>query len=334
MFTAITLTLVASFQSVVEAHFAKWDSNQDGALSRKEVDMLVSDHRIKGQEAAAIAVINQIHNREPKVRQLSLQGLVSRSSEVQKRFSYLSKVIRRASEVVFEPGDPKIRQIHQGRMGNCFVVAPIGAMAYHFPDALLKLYTRTESGEFLASFPKRKVKLQGPTDAEIATAGLTEGGGFWVPLLEKTVATVLSADKNLDDDAVNDTIAKGGSSRPVLRLFTGEEATKRDLKDADGAAVLTRVAGAAGQKKVLGIAYTGSKPKPPGVTPHHAYAILGFESGKVVMWNPHGDSFKPKGPEGLQFGYAKQNGIFRLPPDEAVKVFGLCVTAETTLLVR
>ena len=41
----------------------------------------------------------------------------------------------------------------------------------------------------------------------------------------------------------------------------------------------------------------------------------------VEFWNPHGQSFKPKGPAGLQNGYATQYGRFQVPLSEAYRFF-------------
>jgi hypothetical protein len=41
----------------------------------------------------------------------------------------------------------------------------------------------------------------------------------------------------------------------------------------------------------------------------------------VTIWNPHGNTFKPKGAQGLKNGYATSKGVFTMPVEEMVRVF-------------
>jgi hypothetical protein len=41
----------------------------------------------------------------------------------------------------------------------------------------------------------------------------------------------------------------------------------------------------------------------------------------VEIWNPHGQSFTPKGPAGLQNGYPTVHGRFHVPLPEAYQFF-------------
>lgn len=42
----------------MDQHFKGWDANNDGALSHAEVETLVASHKVKGDEAAAVASIH------------------------------------------------------------------------------------------------------------------------------------------------------------------------------------------------------------------------------------------------------------------------------------
>ena len=69
---------------------------------------------------------------------------------------------------------------------------------------------------------------------------------------------------------------------------------------------------------------TGSGVKVPGVLGLHAYAILAYDATKdeVLLWNPIGGAFKPKGTEGLEHGYSMSHGQSRVPLVELVQFFG------------
>src|SRR4051812_11821786 len=42
----------------VLAHFEAWDLNRDGVLSAEEIDRLLTDSRIRGRQAAALATLH------------------------------------------------------------------------------------------------------------------------------------------------------------------------------------------------------------------------------------------------------------------------------------
>ena len=75
--------------------------------------------------------------------------------------------------------------------------------------------------------------------------------------------------------------------------------------------------------------------KTPSITPDHAYAILGFDSNTdlVHVWNPHGNNFTPKGPDGLQNGYVTKRGAFDIPLKDLIQIFTY-VSIETKNKVR
>jgi hypothetical protein len=62
---------------------------------------------------------------------------------------------------------------------------------------------------------------------------------------------------------------------------------------------------------------------PPDINSKHAYAVLNFDpfTDMLEIWNPHGQTFVPKGPPGLTNGYPTKNGRFQLPLTEAYAFF-------------
>ena len=82
------------------------------------------------------------------------------------------------------------------------------------------------------------------------------------------------------------------------------------------------IGGALAQKRLVTCG-TGSEPQPPGISGRHAYAVLGFDAkaDALTLWNPHGNSFKPKGEPGLQRGYPTRAGVFAMPVADFVRTF-------------
>ncbi len=53
-------TATPTFAEVVASHFVEWDQDKNGELSGKEIDALCVAHRVRGEEAAAIAAIKRV----------------------------------------------------------------------------------------------------------------------------------------------------------------------------------------------------------------------------------------------------------------------------------
>jgi hypothetical protein len=45
----------------------------------------------------------------------------------------------------------------------------------------------------------------------------------------------------------------------------------------------------------------------------------------VTLWNPHGDSFMPRGPDGPDRGWRRRRGVFTVRLDDFASVFGAVV---------
>jgi hypothetical protein len=132
-----------TFVQTVTAKFFMWDSDHDNALSMEELDAAIQDPGNTGRAAAALATlkraasvtnctlppltlanIRQIANRPtstnlPDLKRLYRQSL-TRVSGLPHRFIVTSAQL-------FATGWPKLDAIQQGRMGDCFCLAPLGA---------------------------------------------------------------------------------------------------------------------------------------------------------------------------------------------------------------
>ena len=62
---------------------------------------------------------------------------------------------------------------------------------------------------------------------------------------------------------------------------------------------------------------------PPNISTRHAYAVVGYDrkTDLVEIWNPHGQSFRPRGRPGVSNGYLTDHGRFKLPLTEAYTFF-------------
>jgi hypothetical protein len=196
----------------------------------------------------------------------------------------------------------------------------------------------------------------------IDRGGQIGGEGLWLAVLEKAYGTLKMSDapSRYTTESATDALAKGGSTSGSIQLLTGHRAERIVLKrpvrgsepdqtDVDGRRISSgpsrfesagnvdalerRVqsaidhALAAGRLVATG---TGDEKVPPGMSPKHAYAVLALntDTDMVTVWNPHGNSFRPRGDAGLSNGYVTKSGVFEIPMRDFVRVFN-GVTLET-----
>jgi hypothetical protein len=214
----------------------------------------------------------------------------------------------------------------------------------------------------VAPLTDAEVAISSTTADRSSDAG---GEGLWLAVLEKAFGTMRMGDSpsRYATESATDAIAKGGSTGTSIQLLTGHRADRIALKRpvrgwvpdemdrnkkrvpvAPGTVIPMEPAGdldalerkvREGVEKTLGAgrlvaAGTGEEKQPPGMSPKHAYAVLAFNasSGTFTIWNPHGNTFRPRGEAGLINGYPTKAGVFEMPVHDFVRVFS-GVTLET-----
>ncbi|HET7626272.1 MAG TPA: C2 family cysteine protease, partial [Verrucomicrobiae bacterium] len=338
----------AEFLQICETAFPRWDANRDGALDFAEVNALVHNPQIRGTEAAAVVLIrSHLHVAEgddatpgPLNRQqiLALAG----NPAVAREFSRLERHVHTANHQLFLPGDPKIFSIHQGRLGDCYLIAVIGSMVSRDPAAVRSMIHPLSNGGFEVEFPTgKKVVVPPLTDSElIMGANLDGDSGFWMAVLEKAYALIREEKKNKRDGATleaEETTArdflKGGRAPPTIEAWTGHKATRFVIprafkgnreKAADALDKLfiklnsehrLTTVGTAGKRKIRNL--------PKGIPHAHVFGVLMYDPEKrmVHLFNPWGNDFTPTGAPGLANGYYTRHGIFDVPLSQFVRFF-------------
>ena len=257
------------FLAGVQANFARWDLNHDGVLSGNELDLVVADPQTAGTNAAIVAALKRASRQvKMSVPPLTLENIAFCTARRQPDLGLMfregwKRIAGATNRNLFVGGLPKLETIHQGRLGNCFCLAPLGAMVHRNPAEVAARFT------------------------------LATNGNYSVRLGKKTVTFKFT---KMPVSATNDVAAKLNSLRK-------------------------KIATAVAENRLM---TTGTvKPTTPGLTPNHAYAVLGYEAERdaVRLWNPHGQNFKPKGVPGPETGYPTTNGIFAMPLREFVQQF-------------
>jgi hypothetical protein len=329
----------AEFFEVVAARFAHWDANHDGRLSVVEVDRLVADPKIKGKEAAAVAALARtVHGDKVKPPAGGLTreylGADRPGHTFAKWFAAGVRHLATTDRTLFRPGDPSLHAFRQGPIGDCFVLAPLGAAVARDPAAVRRMIRDRPDGSYRVALGNGTVlDVPAPTDAEIALTAGSAGHGLWINVFEKAFAAY-RARKPGKLGAGVDAIAHGGPTGQTLAAITGHPVRavqiRKDSEPPPAGMVRTEVAGridrllreaVAGRR--LACASSAAKQSTPGLTRNHAYAVLGYDPAhrEVRLWNPHGNTFQPKGPAGLANGYPTKDGFFSMPLDDLVQTF-------------
>jgi hypothetical protein len=185
--------------------FANWDYNQDGVLTKDELDQALQNPAIKGNQAAALAAIKiysrAIWKHENSSQEFTLTDLCPASSSTTSNgaaaalpklvslFNTYQKKISNESPLLFSDGRPHIEEIRQGKTGDCYFLATIGGLAYHTPQRVVDMITQNYDGSYAVTFPRHQpIAVPAPTDAEIACYSDAGEDGVWLHVCEKAYA--------------------------------------------------------------------------------------------------------------------------------------------------
>lgn len=351
-----------SFWDRAKADFALWDLDKNGELSLGEIDRAIADPKVKAADAAtAVAMRRALKSKKTPLAPLTIDKIAptkvekstppaaeadknaslkaapvetkSKGPDLEGLYKSALKKINANRASLYGPSGPKLESISQGRVGDCFCLAPLGAMTHRDPDQVRAMFQAEKDGKLKVKLGKELVEVPPLTDGELALLASTRGEGNWVQLYEKAMGVHLASKKAKLTTPIG-AVGSGGSAGTALSLLTGQPIerfsmkalkdpkTEESLRKAKLEELRTRLELAVKDKRLI-CGGTPSKVEVPGVTPNHAYAILNYDrkTDLVTFWNPHGQTFKPKGPAGLKNGYEVKVGKFQAPLGEVVTWF-------------
>jgi hypothetical protein len=348
--TGAEVAASTEFLQQVTAHFNEWDRDRNGSLSADEIERAVADPKVTDVAAAAAVALRRAVRMDSSIAPLSLEQIsrqvAGKANGATGQPHYLSMYagalayIRASRHEMFVSGLPRLDTLGQGHLGDCFLLAGLGAFVDHDPARLKEMMRVLPDGTVEVNFTSgQHLVLPAPSDGEIALGSRTRHDGVWGPMFEKAVGTVfLDRQKTARYVTPLSIVGVGGSPHTIVELVTGHrvrrsgcEAFQSGKTDAaEVAAKLDEIRGELvdarkhGKLIVGGTAPMGKQAIVPGLYYNHSYAILDYDrsSDLVTFWNPIGNAFKPKGAPGLKNGYETSYGRFKVPLPEAVMWFG------------
>ncbi len=233
----------SSFAAQVKAHFAAWDRNKDGVLSREEIDALVSNPKVTGAEAAAVAALKRaVRNTRRTLPPLTAATLAelaadkkrSENPDLSTMYSSALHRIEKTNRELFPTGQPSLASVQQGRLGDCFCLAPLGAMVFRDPQEVMKRITHGADGKYHVRFGGQTITVAPPTDAELALLSSSDSG-LWVSVYEKAVGRLRQHQRDAAGTSFLDLLTKGGSAGTMVEEVTGHQIVRfacKQVRDA------------------------------------------------------------------------------------------------------
>jgi hypothetical protein len=324
--------------------FARWDSNHDGRLTLPEVIAVMENPRTTTDEAAAAMVVQHsldIKHGDNPAKSLSLADVLALGSspESEKSFERIRTHMGSINHELFLPAEPNIDEIHQGPVGDCYLLSPIAALVNCNPQAVRSMIRPSGDGYDVAFGNGTTIHVR-LTEADLILPGLRKksGHGIWLSVLQKAYFHIKGEQAQAKhgsefvDEMTEGEILGGGSSAAVISLLTGHQFHNLNTRPQIGesamqatarvSAMLTRLTDA---KKVMTTsAGQAGEVLPAHIPRGHIHAVLGYDpvSRVVHVFNPWGNNVTPDGPPGLVNGYVIRDGHFDVPVDEFVRIFG------------
>lgn len=255
-------------------------------LSRKVVFGDPANAHFHGQELGDLDVGSPSAQLEALVRKWFLGEDLPQLDE---KYHYA-----KAAGVLFD-GPPKVVDLHQGDLGDCYFIAPLGEVAARNPDYIRRMFVDNRDGTFTIRFYHNGRPYYVTVDRSLPVEA---GGRFvyenrgdsannpknilWVALAEKALAQLNESGwlKTVGKSGENSfaAIGAGGKSMLAMPMITGISTAR------DGVESIGEFA-----KGELQIANSKNE-VPPYLIPHHSYVVVGYDAdrGEVTLFNPWG----------------------------------------------
>lgn len=233
----------------------------------------------------------------------------------------------------------KPEAVLQGDIDDCYFLSSVAAVACGNPDVIRNMVAENADGSYTVTFPGARDKPVRVDRASIRSADRstrTSEHGIWPLVLEAAFGKYLSENPREEERILGrqtsvrrlpsfvEYTGGGGRASLVLQLLTGNQVSGIEMhqrRDVELAREALRSAFSANlsQALVATISNDNQSALAAGLTPRHAYAVVGFDPTNdiVILRDPYGRA-KPN-----QDGKCIETnrGVFRMPVSEFVRNF-------------
>jgi hypothetical protein len=199
-----------------------------------------------------------------------------------------------ANKPLFATGGPSEADIKQGQLGDCWLMAGMGAIAKANPNAIRQTVTELGDGTYAVYLGNEYFRVDAdlptysPTSQTPFYAGLGAQGSIWAPIVEKAYAHYQNGSAPMYAG-----LAGGWASEAFVAMHAGSVGVSAINLYANAQALLNDIAAKLDSGKAVTVAINIAGPGAPLADPHE-YMVVGINrdaAGRVVsvvLRNPWG----------------------------------------------
>jgi hypothetical protein len=190
----------------------------------------------------------------------------------------------------------KPEAIQQGFVGNCILLAALGAIVAFNPQMVSRMIEKNSDDSYTVSFPGNRdhpITIQCPTIVELAIYARSTDWGFWPAVIEKAYGTYMQEMAFIPKHVAAENTAVPEYWNEVFELLTGQKGKRQLTSDASPEELKSILTKAFKEGRAVTAASNISPYKRTfveSIPTNHAYAVIGWEpqTSKITLRNPWG----------------------------------------------
>jgi hypothetical protein len=249
----------SAFLHRYQENFNGWDamSGKKGYLTNNDIDTLMQNPNIKGDDAAALGSVKSFMDGQKMDMHFNRNGAYqaplppgspkdafppstdnqfetsSSGSMLGTSYAQQRTDLANTSHELFAHDKPDWQSVRQRDNGDCYLQASLSSMAKESPDRVKNMVAQNQDGTYTVHFPGHDpVNVPKPTDAELAHYGSDGSDGTWSTVISKAYGTMRYKDGTFDDEDPSGREPADGSSSgtaaEAIRDLTGHGCKEYD----------------------------------------------------------------------------------------------------------
>ncbi len=315
------------FFALLKSNFAGWDLNHNNILTGDEITNCIENPAVRGKNAAALAALKTLERFSIRNTGTYSDFTPLELENLRQSFAYGDKEARglvkcyhdsllklsRQAKKLFTGDCAHINGIKQGHTSDCYFLSVVGSMVSLDPQSVARYIKCNEDGTYSVSFyGSNPIRVNRPTDGEIATYTDSGGDGYWLTVLEKAYG-ILKSKEGFNHkppvEPLDDVATHGSSTVDVIYAFTGHASSPYSLRNSLTRDLIRQILADASKNKRLAVT----------TVPGHCLAFISYDqnSDSVRIWNPWGSTKFYKAA-----GTMMNDGYLTLTVDDYLSRFG------------